>query len=71
MSKNTKIILYLRSFFAKDDDNRAIKCIMGYVLLQPWGVSHATLHELAPRYGKDLLAIGAVLEHSPSPLARR
>ena len=35
------------------------------------GVSHATLHDLAPRYGKNLLAIGAVLEHSPSPLARR
>ena len=30
MRKNTKIILYLQSFFAKDDDNRAIKCIMGY-----------------------------------------
>lgn len=29
MSKDTKIISDLRSFFAKNDDNRAIKCIMG------------------------------------------
>lgn len=29
MSKDTKIISDLRSFFAKNEDNRAIKCIMG------------------------------------------
>ena len=29
MSKDTKNISDLRSFFAKNDDNRAIKCIMG------------------------------------------
>ena len=29
MSKDTKIISDQRSFFAKNDDNRAIKCIMG------------------------------------------
>ena len=29
MSKVTKIISDLRSFFAKDDETRAIKCIMG------------------------------------------
>ena len=29
MSKDTKIISDLRSFFANNDDNRAIKCIMG------------------------------------------
>ena len=29
MRKDTKIISDLRSFFAKNDDNRAIKCIMG------------------------------------------
>lgn len=29
MSKDTKIISDLRSFFVKNDDNRAIKCIMG------------------------------------------
>ena len=29
MSKDTKIISDLRSFFAKNDNNRAIKCIMG------------------------------------------
>jgi len=29
VSKDTKIISDLRSFFAKNDDNRAIKCIMG------------------------------------------
>ena len=29
MSKDTKIISDLRSFFAKNDENRAIKCIMG------------------------------------------
>ena len=29
MSKDTKIISDQRSFFAKNDDNRAIKCIIG------------------------------------------
>ena len=29
MSKDTKIISDPRNFFAKNDDNRAIKCIMG------------------------------------------
>lgn len=45
MSKDTKIISDLRSFFAKNVDNRAIKCIMGvmeHINIPQFGIEQAT-----------------------------